>query len=327
MEIVKVIFRVDGSITIGMGHLIRCLALALMLKEEFEITFFCIEVPESVEKEIINSGFAFVKIKNEDNFLELINKSLIVVLDHYGLGTDYQKKIKAIGCKLVCIDDLHDKEFFADLIINHAPGIKEEDYISQTYTQFALGLDNVLLRPAFLEQAKKPRVIEMINTVFICFGGADFKNLTEKVLKIVCEFNNFKRIIVVTGVAYSFDEQLNKFIISQSNIDRYHNVGEFEMLELMSQSDLLIVPASGILLESFSTGAIVISGMYVDNQKYAFEEFKRQNLIISAEDFSVKAMRNALIEAMNFPSKHEKIIDGMQRERMLKKFNSLLDSN
>lgn len=327
MEIVKVVFRVDGSITIGMGHLIRCLALALMLKEEFEIAFFCIEVPESVEKEIINSGFAFVKIKNEDNFLELINKSLIVVLDHYGLGTDYQKNIKAIGCKLVCIDDLHDKEFFADLIINHAPGIKEEDYISQSYTQFALGLDNVLLRPAFLEQAKKLRVIEMINTVFICFGGADFKNLTEKVLKIVCKFNNFKRIIVVTGVAYSFDEQLNKFIISQSSIDRYHNVGEFEMLELMSQSDLLIVPASGILLESFSTGAIVISGMYVDNQKYAFEEFKRQNLIISAEDFSVKAMKNALIKAVNLPSKHEKIIDGMQKERMLKKFNSLLDSN
>jgi spore coat polysaccharide biosynthesis predicted glycosyltransferase SpsG len=99
------------------------------------------------------------------------------------------------------------------------------------------------------------------------------------------------------------------------------------MLELMSQSDLLIVPASGILLESFSTGAIVISGMYVDNQKYAFEEFKRQNLIISAEDFSVKAMKNALITAVNLPSKHEKIIDGMQKERMLKKFNSLLDSN
>jgi UDP-2,4-diacetamido-2,4,6-trideoxy-beta-L-altropyranose hydrolase len=324
MKIVKVVFRVDGSLTIGMGHLIRCLALALMLKDEYDITFFCIEVPESVEKDIINSGFEVVKIENEENFLELINKLHIVVLDHYGLGTDYQKKIKAIGCKLVCIDDLHDKEFFADLIINHAPGISEEDYIAQSYTQFALGLDCVLLRPAFLEQAKKPRVIEKINTVFICFGGADFKNLTQKVLKIVCEFNNFERIIVVTGVAYSFDKQLNEFILSQSNIERYHNVGELQMLKLMSQSDLLIVPASGILLEAFATSAIVISGMYIDNQKYAFEEFKRQNLIISAEDFSVKAIKNALIKVVNFP-KHEKSVDGKQKERMLKKFNSLLD--
>lgn len=325
MVLKKVVFRVDGSLTIGMGHLIRCLALALMLKEEFEITFFCIEVPEILEKEIIDTGFAFVKIKNEDNFLELINKLNIVVLDHYGLGTDNQKKIKEIGCKLVCIDDLHDKEFFADLIINHAPGIKEEDYIAQGYTQFALGLDHVLLRPAFLQQAKKPRVIEKINTVFICFGGADFKNLTEKVLKIVCEINNFKRIIVVTGVAYSFNEQLNEYIQSHLFIEHYHNVGELEMLKLMSESDVLIVPASGILLEAFSTGALIISGMYVDNQKYAFKEFKKQNLIISAEDFSTKFIKEALYKVLDFSFKCKKSIDGKQKDRLLKRFNSLLD--
>lgn len=323
----KVFIRADGSSKIGLGHLVRCLALAQMLKENFSIHFFSLKIPESIVKEIVEQGFSINKIKSEEEFFYQLSGSEIVVLDHYGLDSNYQKRIKGIGCKLACIDDLHEKEFFADLIINHAPGIKEGDYIAQSYTQFALGLDNVLLRPAFLEQARKPRVIEKINTVFICFGGADFKNLTQKVLKIVCEFNNFESIIVVTGIAYSFDKQLNEFILSQSNIKRYHNVGEFQMLKLMSQSDLLIVPASGILLEAFSTGAMIISGMYVDNQKLAFEEFKRLNLIISAEDFSVKALKDALINVISFPSKHEKSIDGKQKERMLEKFNSLFDSN
>ena len=89
----KVLFRVDGNSNIGMGHLIRCISLALMLRDDFEITFFCIEVPESVEKEIVNSGFKCFKIIDDNLFLDFINETHIIVLDHYGLGTDYQRKI------------------------------------------------------------------------------------------------------------------------------------------------------------------------------------------------------------------------------------------
>jgi UDP-2,4-diacetamido-2,4,6-trideoxy-beta-L-altropyranose hydrolase len=327
MKSKKVVFRVDGSQNIGMGHLIRCLALALMLKEEFEITFFWIEVPTNVEMEIINSGFAVVKIINDDNFLELINRSDIVVLDHYGLGTDYQKKIKVIGCKLVCIDDLHDKDFFADLIINHSPGIIESDYTSQEYTQFALGLDYVLLRPSFLEQAVKSRVIDKYKTILICFGGSDFNNLTERALKIVCEFNSFERIIVVTGSAFAFMKQLNFFIESCSNVESYHNINELEMVSLLTQSDLVIVPASGILMEAISVGCKSISGMYIENQKYAFREFKIANLIISAENFSENNIRDAIITALDTPFQQKKPIDGNQKERLLSKFRSLCSLN
>ena len=42
----------------------------------------------------------------------------IVVLDGYHFDTNYQTKIKQKGCKLVCIDDLHDKHFVADIIIH-----------------------------------------------------------------------------------------------------------------------------------------------------------------------------------------------------------------
>ena len=269
-------------------------------------------------------GFNCVKIKNDNDFLELISFSDIVVLDHYGLNSDYQKKVKLHGCKLVCIDDLHEKEFFADLIINHAPGIREEDYIAQKHTQFALGLNYALLRPLFLDQAKKTRTIESINTVFICFGGSDPENLTEKTLKILIDFKKFQKVIVVTGVAFIHDITIDKFISKYDNILRYKDIGELEMLYLMSSSDLLIVPASGILLEAFSTGSLIISGMCVDNQKYSFEEFKRQNLIISAENFSTNNIINALKKAIKSPYKQKKGIDGNQPKRIQYKFLSLI---
>jgi UDP-2,4-diacetamido-2,4,6-trideoxy-beta-L-altropyranose hydrolase len=320
----KLLLRVDGNSNIGMGHLTRCLSLALMLKDFFKTTFYCIYIPDTFEAEIVRSGFNCFKIKNDNDFLELISFSDIVVLDHYGLNSDYQRKVKLIGCKLVCIDDLHDKEFFADLIINHAPGIREDDYTAQKYTQFALGLDYALLRPLFLEQAKKTRTIGSINTVFICFGGSDPENFTEKTLEILIDFKKFQKVIVVTGVAFIHEINIDKFSSKVDNLLLYKDIGELEMLNLMSSSDLLIVPASGVLLEAFSTGSFIVSGMCVDNQKYSFEEFKRQNLIISAENFSTNDIIMALNKAIKLPFIQKKSIDGNQPKRIQNKFLSLI---
>ncbi len=322
----KVLFRVDGNSEIGMGHLIRCLSLALMLKDSFEIEFHCIYVPESVETSLINHGFKCIKIVDNDFFLKQLNFSHVVVLDHYKLGFDYQKKIKNLGCKLVCIDDLHQGEFFADLIINHSPGINESDYKAQTFTKFALGLDYALLRPAFLIQDKEIKKNDVINNVFICFGGSDTFNFTLKVLKILYEYKYFNRIIIVTGVSYLHDEELNEFTNDLKNIERFKNIDENKMIDLMNQSDLLIVPASGILLEAFATGAFLISGMCVDNQKYLFEGFKNQNLIISAGKFTIEEIKIALNNALNRKYIHKKGIDGKQKTRLKHKFLELTSS-
>src|ERR1700743_1989547 len=151
----KVFIRFDGNNQIGLGHLVRCTALAQMLKENFDIFFVCKQTSAASDDEITKLGFNLIVINNEDDFLSALTGNEIVVVDHYGLDSNYQKKIKDKSCKLVCIDDLHDVFFWADLIINPAPNAKPADYQGQVYTQFALGLDYVLLRPEFLKQAQK----------------------------------------------------------------------------------------------------------------------------------------------------------------------------
>src|SRR5690606_17963227 len=124
-------------------------------RSHFQVHFSCKEVPATIKRDIIQEGFLFQVIDREEEFLQSLTGKEIVVLDHYGLDSNYQQKIKERGSKLVCIDDQHDKDFLADLVINHSPGVAYQDYRTPAFTQFALGPDFALLRPPFLSRAKK----------------------------------------------------------------------------------------------------------------------------------------------------------------------------
>ncbi len=313
----KVLIRVDGSAEIGLGHVVRCIALAKMLIDEFQIHFISKEIPESLIEDMSSNGFEFTKIETEETFFKLLSGTEIVVLDNYFFDTAYQKKVKeTLGCKLVCIDDLHDKEFYADLIINHAPGVKPEDYQAQTFTQFALGLDYALLRPSFLKAAKEERKIEKNETVFVCFGGSDIKNITSRCLSALIRVKEFKRIIVVLGAAFQNLEEVKNIAETTNRVEIYHEIDENRMLELLKISQLAIVPSSGILLEALSAGCMVISGGYVENQKFIYQYYKNSHLILDAGQFDIESIEKAIelsFEKEIFPFRR---IDGYSGKRI-----------
>src|SRR5690606_36344077 len=133
-----------------------------------------------------------------------------------------------------------------------------------------------------------------LETIFICFGGADNRNLTRHCAQTVVESNIFGRITIVIGSAYQEKDELFKFAENQPNIRLYDSIGEGKMLELMNDSDVAVAPASGVLLEVLSTGCTVISGKYVDNQKYLHGQYREINAFIDAGDFSKEKLKRAL---------------------------------
>ena len=139
----KIYFRADAGPNIGYGHYIRSLALADMLKQDFECTMFT-QTPTEYQLREAEPICSVVALPNDnskfDVFLNHLNGDEIVVLDNYFFTTDYQRAIKAKGCQLVCIDDLHDRHYVADLIINPAINVSPQDYSCESYTRFALGL-------------------------------------------------------------------------------------------------------------------------------------------------------------------------------------------
>ena len=123
----------------------------------------------------------FLALREEthyDDFLSHLQGDEIVVLDNYFFDTGYQRAIKGKGCRLVCIDDMHDKHYVADVVINH--GLTDSALFDvESYTKLCLGFDWALLRKPFLEAARKKRVpMDRKGKVVVCFGGSDIHDVT-----------------------------------------------------------------------------------------------------------------------------------------------------
>ncbi|MCX2837914.1 UDP-2,4-diacetamido-2,4,6-trideoxy-beta-L-altropyranose hydrolase [Salinimicrobium sp. MT39] len=325
----KILFRVDGNSSIGHGHLMRCYALAEMLKSRFTVDFFCKEVPNSLLNAFKQKNLAVNIISIEDEFLEVLNGDGIVVLDHYGLDTAFQKIIKEKGNKLVCIDDLHEKEFYADLIINHAPGILPSDYKAQSYTQYALGIEYAMLRPEFLKLARQKEKKTNLSKkgVFVCFGGSDPEDLTRRSLDILIDIKLFDEIKIVTGSAYSNYGLLVDYISSKKDdkIFLYQNLQAEAMIAVMKSCSHALVPASGILLEVMALGLIPVAGMYINNQQFIYENYKAINAFADAGNFEERDLREALLSLKFTKKKNSNLIDGKSSQRLLKTFSALLE--
>lgn len=313
--------RTDGSNYIGLGHLVRCISLAQILKNDFKVEFICKQIPDQLANELQSESFGLYKIEKESSFFKKIDDESIVVLDGYHFDEHYQKRIKNSGSKLVMIDDLHKQKFYADLIINHAPGIKKDDYSAKPETNFALGPDFALLRSAFLEIAKKEREVRDNSSILICFGGSDFKNLTVAVFDVISDFDQFKKINIVTGSAYKFQKQLLACINGDNRVNYHHAVNEKKMMELMLASGVAVVPCSGILFEALACGNICISGVYNDNQNQVYQGFKSLNAIIDAKTFKKESIVKSIDQIDEFQLK--KVIDGNSPDRIQQLFKKL----
>lgn len=263
----KVYFKADASFKIGYGHFIRTLALADMLKDDFDCTFFTSDPNEYQKGEVakVCSLHPLTFVTAQEDFLQLLSGDEIVVLDNYYYTSEYQKRIKDKGCKLVCIDDVHDKHYFADIVINHTPGSDANDYRCENYTKLLLGPSFLLLRKPFFD------VIENYSQhtedcIFICFGGSDENNLTQRACQVIRNINN-RKIVVVIGSGYMFYEELRTFAEGK-NIEIYKNVNAEKMAFLMKSSTMAIVPASCTFLEACCSRIPIITGYDVDNQIY-----------------------------------------------------------
>ena len=326
MSYKKIYFRADGSEEIGLGHLYRCISVAEMLKSEFEIHFFT-TTEQKIFKMINASNFEFHILHSETHFeyfLNQLNGDEIVVLDNYFFDTQHMLQIKKKGSLLASIDDIADRHFVADLVINHGPGVKESIYSKEKHTKLLLGINYALLRPAFLHQNKN------INTNkdeswFICFGGSDSQDLTIKTLELLNKYHPSTIINIIVGGKYINNTVLNSLInASPHKINFFSSIGEKQMLQLLQSSQYGIVACSSILIEALSTGLSCIGIKYVDNQELILKFMTKEEPNGIYFDSSLRNLEyQDIIDLKNKQNVSTNLIDLKSGNRILKEFIQL----
>ena len=288
----RIFFRADGNSEIGFGHVVRSLALAEMLRDEYFIAY-AIQHPSEFILSLINPVAAELYIlpietdNNIDcnNFIRLIVPGDIVVTDGYRFDSKYQQKIKMSGCKLVCIDDQHLIHFFADAVINHAGGIQTADYSAEPYTKLFLGVKYALLRQSFLKTLSKKVTHQKMETIFVCMGGSDVHEILLNVVESLNTNVNVKNIHVVTA-SLKAKELLELSSNKNSNLFIHYSLSDNEICSLLETCDIAVTASSTVAYECCAVGIPLYTGYFVENQKHIFEFLIDQQLALPLGDLS-----------------------------------------
>ena len=300
----KICFRADAGVQTGYGHFIRTLALADMLKDDFDCVFYTVD-PSPYQLQELQKVCPHVVLKAEirlEDFLDCLVGTETVVLDNYFYTSDYQQKIKARGCRLICIDDMHDRHYYADIVINHAYGSHLEDYSAEPYTQVCLGLPYALLRKPFLEN--RPAIRR--DHILVNYGGSDIYNLTCKVLATLSEELKPFTVDVITGDAFSAKEELEALQRSHPATVLHKGISAEQMCSLMQSARIAFLPASTVLWEAVFCGCKIIYGYYIDNQTDICKNVGTNkglglHYVGDLRDIPAETLKSAFMEALSDP--------------------------
>lgn len=334
----RILFRADGSTQIGLGHIVRSLALVEMLKEHFNCVFIS-KAPQEKISTLIQQYCPLIALPAFDDRVQeieavkdLTDKNDILVLDFYEFDESYQRLLQPHVCAMAVIDDKAAVPFNTDLVINHGSQGREQDYMLGAHSKLLSGFPYLLLRKPFRDAAKKLRTITSINSMFICMGGADPFNVTVKALQAALDCHFLERITVVTGSAYANAAGLQEIMNGNANrIVHAQNIDAAEMVRLISESQLAICPGSTVSLEICSVRCGLITGTVIDNQYGLHNQLVNAGCAITAGDLNTisvqelaELIRGFSVEKVNqVIASQVRVIDGLSAERLVKEFKSL----
>ncbi len=286
----KVLFRADADQCIGYGHFIRTLALADMLKDDFECVFYT-QTPTEYQKGELSSVCPFVALPADDSkfnlFLEQLKGDEVVVLDNYFFTSEYESRIREKGCRVVLIDNLHRRHTCADAVLGFLVGLEEKEFSTEPYTRLYLGPSYTLLRRPFLKQLQVPhqpvKDYKKLNVV-ISFGGSDSSGVAVALTNLLAESDCVNQVTLIGNFKNGLSD--NEKIVFKSKLSAQKMCDEF------ATNDLAILPASTTMLEALACGIKIIGGYFVDNQIENYNQYVKVNACIGCGDLLLEENRN-----------------------------------
>ncbi|UCH71943.1 MAG: UDP-2,4-diacetamido-2,4,6-trideoxy-beta-L-altropyranose hydrolase [Thermoplasmatales archaeon] len=212
----NIVFRVDASEDIGIGHLMRCLALSEeLLKRNYTCYFLSNIQNEYLLEKLKDFNVSYIKIKSNDtendDITELLDFTMSnncdwVITDHYGISNSYLKKLKEKKLNILSMDDNAQIKYPSDVVLNQNSYAERMHFSSEPYTKYLLGSKYVLLQDRILRREEK-KERKAVNKILITLGGTSFNDLILKILtslqKIVKE--DIEIFVILGPFNQSFD--------------------------------------------------------------------------------------------------------------------------
>lgn len=317
----KVVIRADGNREIGMGHFMRCIGIAEILKENFECNFFTTTPTEYQKVEVEKHCVKLVELPNDEksqsSFVEYLKGDEIVLMDNYSFTSEFLLQVRNKGCKVVYIDDFNDKFYTCDVLINNIPGFARESFNTAPYTRLCLGTDYALLRKEFLNPHWR-QATKIKDTVFMSFGGSDINNLSRKFTQFIKTALPSFTVDLLVGDVYSEDQIFSLF----DHVNVYKNIPAEKVAELMASAQVCIVPASSLLNEAACIGSNILLGYFTENQRQPYNYFVANKLAVGLGDYRLadielfKLKIQETIDADFLIGNQKKIYRGQQIENL-----------
>jgi spore coat polysaccharide biosynthesis predicted glycosyltransferase SpsG len=300
------------------------MALAEMLKNDFEIKFVC-EQRNADFVSGLDLNYTLIPVSLDSDIFDIAGSQDLVWLDGYHFTETFKSDLRQNIYRLIETNDTPYEAKHVDVIFNHTPGIAKTAF-GQTTAKLCLGLDYAMLRPAFLDYAKTHQNIKPTGQgVFVCFGGADTFNLGEKFVNRLIKSDFNQPIYWVTNHTHQIFEDDNV----PENLEILNQLDEFDMINYMLKSKVLLIPSSVLSYEAIALRKPFFTGFFVENQKLIFEGLKEKKL---AKCFgSIKKNRDvdeALKIFLKFYhdyrmqnqqiAQHKILIDGSSKEHITK---------
>ena len=293
-------FRVDASLEIGTGHVMRCLTLADKLKEYGgKCMFICRSHDGHLQEVISQRGFRAIglPVRTEDAALPMqssvhahwLGAAWIrdaaetrqalggvtvdwLVVDHYALDIRWERDVRSACRNLLVVDDLADRQHDCDLLLDQNLGSSESKYrdLLTTEARMLVGPQYALLRPEFAQlrsESLARRRTPQLKRLLITLGGVDKSNSTGHVLRALTPsvVPPDLLITVVMGRDAPYLQDV-KTQAAKIHCQTEVIVGSNNMAQLMVDSDLAIGAGGGTAWERCCLGLPCISMVLAENQ-------------------------------------------------------------
>jgi UDP-2,4-diacetamido-2,4,6-trideoxy-beta-L-altropyranose hydrolase len=271
-------FRTDASLTMGTGHVMRCIALAQAAQDAGGRDAFALaESTAGIRAKLAEESCDVLPISaeagSERDWGQCISlareqRADWIVVDGYQFGDDYQRALKAAGFKVLFLDDYgHAAHYSADLVLNQNAQAKESLYaVREPYIRLLLGTEYCLLRREFSSWRGWKREIAPVGSkVLVTMGGSDPDNVTEVVIAALQHLPHLEATVVVGGSNPHFDSLQR--LASQGG-QRFRLLRSVDnMPELMAWADVAVSGAGSTCWEMCLLQLPMLLIDLADNQK------------------------------------------------------------